>query len=127
MYLALIAIWIFNIPVFAVIPVLLGVLIGIILPYVLIIGFYWEVLPSLWKCLRRVKCWRIITILATLPVSLLFTFALYPVILYLSVALLTTFSALIAALLVAFASPTIMLFIPCFILKIIFLSIRGLR
>jgi hypothetical protein len=29
--------------------------------------------------------------------------------------------------LVIFASPLIMLYIPCFILKIVFLSIRGLR
>jgi len=126
-------VWLLNIPLFIVVPLLVGVLGGVLLPYTVIFYLFY----ALTICGTRRHFYylsygkrfvlRLIAIFIGIPFVLIVIQLVYATCLYLSLALCVGVCAIVAALLVALVSPLLTLFIPYYMLRISILTIRGLK
>lgn len=125
-------VWLLNIPLFIVVPLLVGILCGVLLPYVVI--FYLFYALTICGSARHYYlnhsgrfALRLVAIIIGFPFVLIVVQLVYAACLYLSLGLCVGVCAIVAALLVALVSPLLMLFIPYFMLRITILTIRGLK
>ena len=126
-------VWLLNIPLFIVVPLLVGILGGILLPYAVIFYlFYALTICGSGRHYYRLSyskqfALRLVVICIGFPFVLIVIQLVYAACLYLSLALCVGVCAIVAALLVAIVSPLITLFIPYYMLRISILTIRGLK
>jgi hypothetical protein len=116
----LILIWIFCVPLCVIIPLLIGVCFGIILPYKLLADGFNRMIK------RRVRRGRKDKYFASI---LMFTFALvfFQLLLILSLAIFTVIASIVVVILVALFCPVMLLLIPYYMLRITILSCRTLK
>ena len=102
-------------PLSVIVPLIIGVLFGVILPYKVLVDLQYAVKRS-----RKDKSYSLVIIMA-------FALLFFQLLLILSLAICTAIASVVSVVLVAVFCPVLMLLIPFYMLKITILSCRTLK
>ena len=143
-FLSLFAVWWLNIPVFVLIPLLIGLLLGLVTPYAILFWMWSYVAacyrhgdykrrrnrrrrgqPQIKTTCNFVK--KAFVVLVVIPIMLVVTQVSFSTLLLVCMGFWMFLAALVAGVMVVFVSPVLMLFIPYYTIRLACLTIKGLR